>query len=287
MRVLFTIPHYFAPRKDAAGRKHGSTQRDPRPRQTALCRCVQSIYQLFHPAQCMINLTTKRTTSSNREFVCREIKIVLVTTPEDHLVNALPLGTDAYERCSRDVEPLELGFECQSVLRDHLGQYDFYCYLEDDLMLRDPLFFQKLQWFNETMGSDKLLLPNRYEVSFGRAVYKAYIDGDLPERVVAPFEVRGHPTQLVGNVLGDNLAFQRAKNPHAGCYFLSAQQMAIWSEQDHFLDRSTAFVGPLESAATLGVLRTFPIYKPAIESAAFLEIEHFGEQFLRQLHKPT
>ena len=43
--------------------------------------------------------------------------------------------------------------------------------------------------------------------------------------------------------------------------------------------RDTSFVGPLESAATLGIMRTFKVYKPARENANFLEVEHYGRRF--------
>ena len=61
--------------------------------------------------------------------------------------------------------------------------------------------------------------------------------------------------------------------------------METWSRQPHFLDRDTSFIGPLESAATLGIMRTFRVYKPAVESAGFLEIEHFGTSFLGELRR--
>jgi len=88
-----------------------------------------------------------------------------------------------------------------------------------------------------------------------------------------------------GSLLGTTVTFQRARNPHAGCFFLNARQMRNWSGQPYFLDRDTRFIGPLESAATLGVMRTFRIYKSAPESAAFLEIEHFGTAFLDNLRR--
>jgi hypothetical protein len=59
--------------------------------------------------------------------------------------------------------------------------------------------------------------------------------------------------------------------------------MAYWAAQPHFLDRDTGFIGPLESAATLGIMRTFRVYKPAVENASFLEIEHHGTAFISQL----
>jgi hypothetical protein len=59
--------------------------------------------------------------------------------------------------------------------------------------------------------------------------------------------------------------------------------MEYWARQPYFLDRDVSFVGPLESAATLGIMRTFRVYKPAAESASFLEIEHFGTAFLSMI----
>jgi hypothetical protein len=57
--------------------------------------------------------------------------------------------------------------------------------------------------------------------------------------------------------------------------------MAQWANQTYFLDRDISFVGPLESAATLGIMKTFRIYKTSPEQASFLEIQHFGTGFLR------
>jgi hypothetical protein len=72
-------------------------------------------------------------------------------------------------------------------------------------------------------------------------------------------------------------------NPHSGCFFLNARQMEHWAAQRHFLDRDSRLIGPLETAATLGVLRTFKIYRPAPINADFLEVQHFGTDYLRQL----
>ncbi len=81
------------------------------------------------------------------------------------------------------------------------------------------------------------------------------------------------------------MAFHRAKNPHAGCFFLNDRQMASWACQPYFLDRDTCFIGPLESAATLGIMRSFRVYKAGASSAAFFEIEHFGTSFLGELRR--
>ena len=52
-----------------------------------------------------------------------------------------------------------------------------------------------------------------------------------------------------------------------------------WAAQPYFLDRSKDFVSPLESAATLGIMRTFRIYKTTPECADFLEVQHYGVRY--------
>jgi hypothetical protein len=46
------------------------------------------------------------------------------------------------------------------------------------------------------------------------------------------------------------------------------------------MDRDTTFVGPLESAATLGIMKTFRVYKTVPEQAYLFEIEHSGSRYL-------
>jgi hypothetical protein len=163
--------------------------------------------------------------------------------------------------------------------------YDYFAYLEDDLIMSDAWFFQKLRWFNNELGDEVLLQPNRVELGPLGLVDKAYIDGDLPRRVTAAFQDVGDQSTMTGHLMGTTVAFQRATNPHAGCFFLNRAQMENWASRPYFLDRSSAFVGPLESAATLGVMRTFRIYKASRESAGFLEIGHYGTAFLSQLRR--
>jgi hypothetical protein len=153
--------------------------------------------------------------------------------------------------------------------------------LEDDLVLHDPWFFSKLKWFTHHAGNGNLLQPNRYEVSPQGAVFKAYVDGDLADSATSTFQNVDEQRQLMGKIMEQTIAFERALNPHSGCYFLNAEQMAHWAKQSHFLDRDTRFIGPLESAATLGIMRTFRVYKSTPAYANFLEIQHFGASFLK------
>jgi hypothetical protein len=276
MRLLFTFAHFFNP--DSKG-KHASQRKNPQPRIEALTQSITSLHQLFGNSQRMIDIGQRLAFRANQPQRS-QLDIIICTTQNCHLLNQLSLPSHFYQHYPTQAEPLLLGFECQAVLRECLGKYDYYCFLEDDLIIHDPWFFVKLNWFTQQARDFSLLQPNRYEVSTHGLTNKAYIDGDLLPRVTAPFQNVNEKPKLQGKIMGMPILFRRALNPHAGCYFLNANQMTHWVNQPYFLDRDTSFVGPLESAATLGIMRTFKIYKPAPTNASFLEIQHFGTAFL-------
>lgn len=286
MRILVAIPHYYhtdGPQADD-GRPHASTG-DARPaeRIEALSACIAALHQNFGPSQRIINLDDRSTRPVNELTGAGSVDVVVCTTRGRHLVEQLELPPQLFRHRSTDAEPLLLGYECRVALRERLGDYDFYCYLEDDLIVRDPWTFRKLTWFTDNLGDACLLQPNRYETTRLGVSLKAYVDGDIPVPYTAEHQdVSVAPTVLT-DLLGVRVAFRRPTNPHAGCYFLNARQMATWADRDDFLDRSTAFVGPLESAATLGIMRAFRVYKPDAPNAAFFEIEHHGTGFIGKL----
>ncbi|MDJ0557056.1 MAG: calcium-binding protein [Microcoleaceae cyanobacterium MO_207.B10] len=276
MRILFTIAHFFNPE---GGGQHGSLRKDPQTRRIALTTCLTALRALYGKSQYMIDIGKHQAISANQSHG-HDIDIIVCTTKGFHLLSQIPLSPDFLMHHDTNVEPMLLGFECQAVLKSCLGKYDYYCYLEDDLILHDPWIFVKLNWFNHHTGNGNLLQPNRYEVSPLGAVPKAYIDGNLKPEVTAKFQNIREQTQLKGKIMEKVITFQRTFNPHSGCYFLNSEQMAEWASKPYFLDRDTSFIGPLESAATLGIMRTFRMYKPAANDASFLEIQHFGTTYL-------
>lgn len=283
MRLLFAIPHYFHSTPEGG---HGSLGRDPASRVRALADCLAALRQSFGRPQCEIDIARRTTTPANLALTTTA-EVVVCTTGGRHLLDRLPLGPGYFTHRPTAADPKLLGYECHAALRDGLADgYDFYCYLEDDLILRDPLFFIKLRWFVGLAGENAVLLPNRYEVARARLVHKAYVDGPLRPDVTAPFQDVSVVSELSADVLGRRVVFRRPLNPHAGSFFLTAGQMAAWTARPDFLDRSMRFVGPLESAATLGVMRAFRVYKPAPEYAAFLEVEHAGTAFLSLIVSP-
>ena len=74
-------------------------------------------------------------------------------------------------------------------------------------------------------------------------------------------------------------------NSHAGCFFLSSSQLEYWCNQDHWLDRSSICFS-LESAATLGLAKSFSILKPEFSHCSWFEVQHFGTSFHSLIQSP-
>jgi hypothetical protein len=281
MKILLTIPHFYQAQANAV---YGSQMPDPQPRLMALSACLANLQPHFGREQGLLDHQHRSVYPINQPHA-HQVDVVICTTQGKHLLSQLALPTGYYVHCETQSEPMWLGFECQAVLRDRRGQYDYYGYLEDDLILHDPWFFAKMVWFNKAVGDGCLLQPNRYEISPLGAAQKLYVDGNLPPRETARFQNVQEQPEIISRVLEMPVRFLRVRNPHSGCFFLNAAQMEHWLKQPYYLDRDASFVGPLESAATLGIMRTFRVYKPASECAGFLEIQHFGNRYAKMVVK--
>jgi hypothetical protein len=201
----------------------------------------------------------------------------VVTTRKDHLMADVGDVAGLATHIEVDVPPADLGFAAHRVLADAAGDYDGYGYLEDDILLHDPLLFSKLRWFTSTFGSDSLLLPNRFEASGG---LKVHPDGPLPPEATSGLSQPAGPARLAGNWYGDELVFERPSNPHSGCFFVDREQMDCLAAHPRFGVSHESFERTLETAASGPVAETFRVYKSAAPTADFLEVEHQGSYYL-------
>jgi hypothetical protein len=274
MRILFTIPHYY----DAqGGGSYGSLSADPVPRRAALATMILGLHATFGERQGLLSAPITAANDAWRG----PLEVVVCTTGSAHVVGDLRLPPGLYRHHATSASPRLLGFECHALLRDGLGRFDYYCYLEDDLLITDPLFFDKLRWFTQLAGEDAVLQPNRFELAMGQPWDKLYIDGTLKHPEMSERLQNADDRRIISaEAFGTPLNFQRVGNPHSGCFFFNAAQMARWAARPEFLNRDTSFVGPLESAASYGLMRFFRAYKPARENAAFLEIRHLDNRYL-------
>jgi hypothetical protein len=300
MRILFTIAHYWRPPsllQTAAGAlckvsdnrlrkllsplapQHGSLRQNPSPRVNALTECISKIHTLFGPRQYQVDRPAGIAKRAN-EAGATEVDIVVCTSGRHHVLEKLPLVPGSFRRHESGLPPKFLSFECQRILAGELGRHDYYCFMEDDTILHDPWFFQKLTWFDKRFGSSSLLQPNRYDKSITGPVRKLYGDEVIREEVTQKHQDIRIDAKLHAEFMDLQIRFHRNPNPHSGCFFLTRQQLDFWSRRPGFGEPEESFVGPLESGASLGIMKTFKVYKPALENANFLEVEHFRSQDL-------
>ncbi|MEB3263003.1 MAG: hypothetical protein VKJ66_01380 [Synechococcus sp.] len=180
-------------------------------------------------------------------------------------------------------DPLRLPHEARRYLLESMPEVDLLLYLEDDLVVQDRLFVDKLFWFLERTGHKMVLMPHRYELTGDRISPRLFVDGPI---AVDFLEGLGRPPRervAQGRFWdGQEVLFDLASNPHSGCFAVSRQQRKILCDLGV---ADEGFVGPLETVATYTVLQHFPVVKPAWCSRDFLLIEHAHPSFL--LHRPV
>jgi hypothetical protein len=267
-RLLFVVPHYYMRRFDA---DLGSHRESAQMRSAKLARTLAGLHETFG---CALGVDADHRPVA---AVVNAVDVVVVTTGGDHLMAELGEAARLATHVEVDVAPPELGFAAHRVLADAAGGYDGFGYLEDDILVHDPLAFTKQRWFTTTFGSDSLLQPNRFEASCG---LKFYPDGPLsPEGTEGLSQPTG-PARLAGSWYGLDVAFERPSNPHAGCFFVDREQMARLVEHPRFGVPHASFVRSFETAASGPLAETFRVYKAASPTGAFLEVEHQGSYYL-------
>jgi len=282
-KILFVIPHFYG----AGSGFYGSTGSEAAPRITALERVIAGLHQSLGSRQAFLlwlqqHLPGKgngHVIHANQSF-SSQIDVVICTTGSSHLLSALTIPKTLFHHHQTTAESMKLGFAAHQVLRENLGKYDWYCYLEDDLLITDALFFAKLEWFLSSHGEETVLAPHRFERSLTQPAHKLYHDGLVKPDFTAAWQEVKDRQFLESEMLGIKLRFERWPNPHSGCFFLNARQMEHWASQPYFGDKDCSFAGPLESAASLGIIKTFRQYKPSPVNAAFLELEHLHPRYL-------
>ena len=284
MKILLAIVHYWDPK---GNRKHQSLRPNPAPRCLALQNQLQALRRLG-TQQYMLHMADRVICRTNDAYR-NSIDIRLITDGEHTVLDRLDPSflQSTQEVCTDPESGLMLGFEAQRYLASLLDEgYDLYGYLEDDLVIHDPQFFQKLTWFQSMMGSEDLLLPQRVEMPREpHRVERFFIDGPIDSEEVDKLSLRSSDPVLL-KAPGGVVSVETPQNPHAGCFFLTQEQLQHWVNQPHWMDQDTSFISPLESAATLGLAKTFRLWKPSFSHASWFELQHWGTSFHSLIPNP-
>lgn len=272
MRVLLALVHYF---RAEEGSTHSSTDAHRRDQRAAALRRAIDSWRGTFGATTQLNIEHKR--FERLRGTVDALDIAVLTNGTDHLLDEAHMKARGVRHVRVQLEdPRLLGFAARRLFAEARGAYDLFCYAEDDLRAADPTFFAKIAAFQDAFGPHRLLMPNRFEWNPDGPTLKTWIDGDLRPGATERWR-EALPDEAFLRL--DRTAFRRALNPHAGFHAVTAVQLAHWMAQAHFNDRDCSFISPLESAATLGVMKAFAIYKPFGVDAGFLEIEHLDTRF--------
>jgi hypothetical protein len=274
MKILLAIPHFFRPEPEA---DYASTDAATRQQRREVVRRAIMGWRGHFGRAAVLNVERKRFDSLERET----LDITAFVVGDDHLLD------DGFcQEWNVDRQPVQvdnprlLGFAARRLFAGRRNDYDLFVFAEDDLAPREAGLLRKIVSFTEAFGPRRLAMPNRYEWNPRGPALATYIDGDLRPGMIGP-RIEAIPDEewLRQPFGASSILFRRALNPHSGFYALTREQLLHWIAQDHFIDFDCSFVSPLESAATLGVLKTFSIYKPHGPDMGWIEVEHLDHRY--------
>lgn len=289
LRLRVVIPHFFQEGSSDDSGGYGSGRRGNRiPRSFAFARCLGSVLSLNRaPRDWILNiaeLQLERTaTSQISGLPSVHVEVNVFVTGSSWISEVLEVFAPRIRVHLVELEdPLQLPLAAVRWLLDCSDQSDLSLYLEDDLVIQDTHYVDKLSWFYELVDHRYILMPNRREYSVANAPESLFVDG--PIKPIDQVEPVWADDELVREKLqyrdGQEIHFSEVANPHSGSFCISRPQLeqlrtASWPPN--------TFIGPLETAAT-GVVRDhFRVLKPSISCREFLTLEHANPSFLETL----
>lgn len=178
-------------------------------------------------------------------------------------------------RNSYEGDPMLLEYEAQDLFEKELGKYDWYLAIEDDIVIYDALFIEKIRRFNQSTMNPKIVLqPHRFEMYEKK---KIYFDLEWKENGEF-FAWNRWATFGI-----DGVQFGECGNVHAGMYCLNSEQLALWVSSGRHWRRQVVMVGELESAMSGSLFEVFRIYKAHPEQCSYFEVQHWDQKYSRKL----
>jgi hypothetical protein len=288
VRILIVIPHFYAPHhtEPVDRPRYGADKTSFERRCAIVQRCLDLLNSNFIAGRYELDVSTRLLGATVFRTPARHhLDIVMCVRQPAHLLDSLHLPRGTRIGVTRN-KPREIGFHCHKLLAHHVDQYDWFGYMEDDMAIEDPFFFDKIAWFNETFGDRYMLQPNRFEAVAARGDTKVYVDGPVPDDGVNIIPRQFTGEKKVARLLAQDVEFEARKNPMAGCFFMNRAQLQTWMQRPGFGEPHVEFFGTMECAQILGPVLTFTVMKPSGLTSDFLEIRHLDPRLTR-LNSPN
>lgn len=250
-----------------------------RPKVFAAVAHITSVEESNNPEKAAAKIERLRHTIDGllTSFAHCDLTISIQTLPNRHVTAYLP---DYQIKCIQiqegpECDPMFVEFRLQEEFVERLEEFDWFLFIEDDIVLYDAFTLEKLEKFNQQSGYENAILyPNRYEMY---QVTKRYIDLTITK----PFLVN-----KLSSVEIEGVKFAEFNNPHAAFYCLSRKQMKLWIKSGRLFKNQIVNVGPLESAATFCLLECFSIYKPHPSNLNYFEVRHYDSKYSKLYPEP-
>lgn len=283
MRILIVIPHFYAPHhtEPVDRPRYGADKTTFDKRRAIVQHCLDQLNANFIASRYELDVSTRLLGATVFRTPARHhLDIIMCVRQPAHLLDSLHLPRGTRIGVTRNT-PREIGFHCHKLLAHHVDQYDWFGYMEDDMAIEDPFFFDKIVWFNETFGDRYMLQPNRFEAVAERGDTKVYVDGPVPDDGVNIIPRQFTGEKKTARLLAQDVEFEARKNPMAGCFFMNRAQLQTWMQRPGFGEPYVEFFGTMECAQILGPVLTFTVMKPSGLTSDFLEIRHLDPRLTR------
>lgn len=259
-------------------------------RSVALSRCLEGVFSLNRaPCDLILNIAEECIESSplstSAGLPAVRVEVHLYVTGEHWLNETINYYADRIHLHHVNIDdPLQLPLVAAQSLWNYSAPADMNLYLEDDLVIHDPLYVDKQAWFQHRTGNRFVLMPHRFEPTVANAPRKFFVDGPIKEdSCCESVWTSDEKIAATGRFWdGQDLSFSLAPNPHSGSFCVSSHQLeqmrsAPWPPE--------VFIGPLETAATGIVMAHFQVLKPSWSCRNFLLVEHANPSFRGLLGK--
>ena len=291
--VRVAIPHFCRiAEADGEGYGYGSSRPDAALfRVAALSRCLGGVLSLARGLDEEILGIAEANVLQAPRVECSAFRAAGIVIDchvfvcgDDYLADALLAFEYRVTVHQVDLEdPRRLPFAARDFLLndDAAGTADLSLYLEDDLVIQDRLYLDKMLWFLRETKHQFALMPHRYELTGNHLSPRLFVDGPVN---IAALPDHQKPAEQVASGQFDGgpvVHFDVASNPHSGsfcCSALQRQQLLLLGVADE------GFIGPLETVATFTVLQHLPVMKPTWLNRDFLLVEHAHPSFLAARH---
>lgn len=238
MRVHVCIPHFFREHSDQDKNPNGyGSQRAGAKleRSIALARTITALLNLQRN-KAITSLNHHHKTIDyqlqSEDDTNLEIKISIYTDGINQLTDTLDIYKHRLEVYPIETtDPTQIPLICRDNLINNEQDYDLLCYLEDDIVIHDKLFFDKQSWFLEKTNHQCSLMPHRYERIDRGEIECLLIDGMLTPSFNGSFP-EPKENAAFGTFRGtNNISFDLANNPHSGTFTLSRKQAQLLQKE--------------------------------------------------------